>query len=715
MNIRDRNRQLFRLSLLAGAALAVCPVWADDALPEEELRADEVTVYGTSNPIPVFEYPGQVSVVTRDEIERLIPSTPADLMKSVPGVEFSGGPRRTGMVPSIRGLSGDNVLILLDGARQSFSSGHDGRFFLEPDLIQTAEIVRGPASALYGSGAVGGVLAFETSDAADLLRDGETIGARLRAGYQSVNEEASATVTAYGVTGALDALASLSVRQSGDIGLGSGADLPSDDEITSGLAKLGYQFTPALRGELSWQGFSNSAVEPNNGQGTGSTGDPLLDRDVEKSIDADTLRGQLTFNPETDLIDARATVYRQVTNVDEYDETIPRTTGREIETTGFSARNASRFDLGGVATTLTIGGDWYEDTQTGTDTDTVTGIRGGVPNASAEFTGLFAQVEAELDQPLGLPGQLILIPGIRYDEFESSSELNAETASREEISPRFAASYGPVNWFRLFASYAEGFRAPSVNELYLDGVHFSVPHPTLFNPATGSMVFVNNNFIPNANLKPETSETVEIGFGLDFQNLVAQGDRLQGKISWYESDVEDLINLGVDFTYDPTCFVGPTFFPCTAGTTYSDNVSSAELSGVELEAAYEAEAFYANLSFSSIEGTDLTTGEDLGTLTPDRLVVDLGWYTPDRDVRIGSRFRFAGDYERQDGSGAIVEAREGYSVVDLYASWSPGFADSLRVDFGIENVFDEDYERVFEGVSEPARNFKIAASYQFGG
>ncbi|MAK62692.1 MAG: TonB-dependent receptor [Ponticaulis sp.] len=708
-----------RLVLLAGVAtlsLSAAAQTASEAPEkEQEQRQETISVYGTSNPIPVFEYPGQVTVIDRDAIDRLIPSTPADLMKSVPGVEFSGGPRRTGMVPSIRGLSGENVLILLDGARQSFISGHDGRFFLDPALIQSAEIVRGPASALYGSGAVGGVLAFETADAADLLREGESFGARVRAGYQSVNEESFGSLTAYGVQGGFDGVVNLSMRQSSDIELGSGADLPSDDEITSGLAKLGYQFTPALRGEVSWQGFSSTALEPNNGQGTGATGDPLLDRDVDKDIDAQTWNGGLSFNPDSDLIDARLTVYQQTTSVDEFDGTIPRTTGREIETTGFSARNAARFTLGNVATTLTFGGDWYEDSQTGFDTDTATGVRGGVPNASAEFMGVFAQLEADIEAPLGLPGNLILIPGVRFDEFESSSETATETASNDEVSPRFAASYGPVSWFRVFGSYAEGFRAPSVNELYLDGVHFSVPHPTLFNPAMGSLVFVNNNFIPNPNLKPETSETVELGFGVDFRNLATKGDRLQGKISWYESDVEDLINLGVDFTYDPTCFAGPSFFPCAAGTTLSDNVSSAELSGVELEAAYEAKQFYGRLTYSSIDGTDLTSGADLGTLTPDRASLDLGWLSSDEAIRMGTRFRIASDFERQDGAGGVVEERDGYSVVDLYASWAPGFATGLRFDAGIENLFEEDYERTFEGVSEPGRNFKIAASYQFGG
>ena len=210
-----------------------------------------------------------------------------------------------------------------------------------------------------------------------------------------------------------------------------------------------------------------------------------------------------------------------------------------------------------------------------------------------------------------------------------------------------------MDWLRVFASYAEGFRAPSVNELYLDGVHFSVPHPTLFDPATGQYVFVSNSFIPNPDLKPETSETTEIGFGLDFRDVLGEGDRLQGKVSYYESQVDDLINLGVDFAYDASCFAGPSYFPCTAGVTYSDNVDSAELSGVEAEIAYEADRYFGKLSFSSMEGTDTSTGADLGTLTPDRLALDLGMIFPDQNLRVGTRIQIAGDFERTDGAGGL--------------------------------------------------------------
>ena len=693
--------------------------FADDQPGDEERREDTVTIYGTSNPIPVFEYPGQVSVIGRDDIETFAPSAPSDLLRDVPGVDFAGGPRRTGEAPSIRGLSGENILILLDGARQSFISAHDGRFFLDPEIVSTAEVVRGPASALYGSGAVGGVMAFETVDAADLLREDETWGARLRAGHQTANGETFGTLTAFGNTGNMDALASFGVRQSGDIELGDGSDLPSDDDINTGLVKLGYAFTDALSADISWQRFANSAIEPNNGQGTLGTGDALLDRDVEKDIETNTWRGGLAFNPTSNLIDAKFTVYQSTSSVDEFDPTTPRTTVRDIETTGVSLRNASRFNFDGGELTFTVGGDWYEDEQTGTDTTSTGGDRAGVPNGKSEFTGVFAQLEAEWKEPLGLPGSLIVIPAVRYDEFESASSISSDTSSDDSLSPRLAASYGPSQWFRVFGSYSEGFRAPSINELYLDGVHFPVPHPILFNPQAGQFVFVNNNFVPNPNLKPETSETVEFGFGVDFKDILERGDRFQGKISYYESEVEDLINLTVDFAYDPTCFAAPSFFPCTAGTTNSANVKNAELEGIEAEFAYDSEVIYGRATFASIEGTDSVTGEDVGALTPNRLALDVGVKVPEWKARIGSRLQIAGDYERKALNGSnildVVEERNGYAVLDFYATWKPDFANGVRFDVGVENVFDKEYERVFAGVLEPGRNFKIAASYQFGG
>jgi hemoglobin/transferrin/lactoferrin receptor protein len=683
----------------------------EDAKDEAE---DVITVYGTSNPLPAIAYPGQVSVIDRQELNARLVSTIADGLRDVPGLQFGGGPRRTGQVPTLRGLGRENVLILLDGARQSFLSAHDGRFFLEPDLVARAEVVRGPASALYGSGAVGGVLAFETVDAGDLLGAEVSFGARVRAGYQSVNEEGSGNLTVFGRGGSLDGLASLTIRQSSDIALGSGADLPSDDEVLSGLVKGSWQASEALTVEGSWQRFANEAIEPNNGQGASGLDDGAVD--VEKEIVSDTYRLAAQFDPQSDLIDARLTAYRSETSVDEFDDSVPRLLTREVETNGISLRNASRFSLGGLDLTATLGGDWFEDRQTGTDDQTENRSRGGVPDGEASFIGVFAQLEAVLERPIGLPGELIVIPGIRYDDFKNSSDAAGTDNQDQAVSPRIAASYGPASWLRVFGSYAEGFRAPSLNELFLDGVHFSLPHPVLFDPAgrPPSFAFVSNNFIPNPDLKAERAKTAEVGLGFDFAGLVSKGDRLQAKISYYESDVENLINLAVDVAFEPTCFA-PPFFPCTAGTTESANLNSASLSGVELEARYDSDHLYAYLSYTQIDGEDDATGADLGTLTPNRLALDLGYRAEAVGVTVGTRLQLADEFERQglvDGELALVEERDGYAVVDLYASWVPPFADNLRLDVGIDNVADADFERVFAGVSQPGRNLKASLAYR---
>src|SRR3546814_14263016 len=86
-----------------------------------------------------------VTVIGPQELQTLQPSSPDDILRFVPNVEFLGGPRRTGEVPSIRGFSGPDVIILFDGARQNYKSGHDGQFFIDPSVLKTAQVLRGPA------------------------------------------------------------------------------------------------------------------------------------------------------------------------------------------------------------------------------------------------------------------------------------------------------------------------------------------------------------------------------------------------------------------------------------------------------------------------------------------------------------------------------------------------------------------------------------------
>lgn len=685
---------------MAGAALAALTTgwsggWAADAEEDAALvAADVITVTATRNPTPAFEYPGSVSVIERATIEDLLPSSISDVFSETPGVRFDGGPRRTGETPSVRGIEGEGVVILYDGVRQSFLSGHDGRFFIEPDLLAAAEVVRGPASALYGSGALGGVIALRTLNASDLLADGETMGVRLRGGYQGVSDEWAAGGTIFGrsADGRFEGIASLSWRDAGDIRLGDGNTLQADDEILSGLVKASARLTSALKAEVSWVAYRDDAIEPNNGQGL-TTGDL-----VDKKVTSDTWRAGVSYAPGGNWIDAGLIAYINRGEVKEAELASARVVDRKVDSFGFVFDNRTRFSLGDSAgVVFTYGGEYYEDEQTGTDNMSGDGSRGGVPDATARTYGLFAQAEASLETGFG---KFSLIPAIRYDDFRN--EGDGVEANDGAWSPKVGLSWRPADWLLFYGNYAEAFRAPSFNELFADGIHFIIP--------LGPTVQAPNAFIPNPDIEPERSKSWEVGAGVSFANLLFDGDDLMLKGGYYESDVTNLIDLEVDFVLSPACFSPMAPGTCNAGTSRYINTTNARLDGFEIEMAYESPRLFAAAGYSAVNGVDKDTGAYVGILSPDRLNVTLGVKLPELWLRAGMRAEIAGRFDKVNSP---AQERNAYEKLDLFASWSPasGALKSLRLDLGVDNLFDADYERVFAGVTAPGRNFKAQARW----
>lgn len=697
---------MYHNSTLAGGVSLLALMMAGPALAqttdeETGVETPEVLVItATRTEIPAFDYPGMASAIDAETIELTAPASLDDLLQELPGVEVTGGPRRTGQTLSMRGLSRENVTLLLDGARQNFNSAHDGVVYVDPMILSGVEAVRGPASALYGSGAAGGVIALRTADPDDLLSAGETFGMGAAAGHRSVDGEIRAGLTAYGRGEMFDALAHLTRRESGDIALGSGNDLPADDESLAGLIKLGADLAPGIRGELSWQAFRSDVTEPNNGQGNAGVGglNPL----VEKDVTSDTFQLNAGIAPAGSMLDLQIVAYTGRQGVQERETVSGRVIDRQLDSWGLRADQRFAFTFGGFDAGLTVGGEMYEDEQTGFDSDDPTGTRGGVPDAQSTFQGLFTQLELTGAAPFGLPGEIVLLPGVRWDSFESASVLAADN-SDDQVSGRFGATYAPNQNFRVFANWAQAFRAPSVNELYLDGTHFSLPHPIL-----GAPVFITNEFVANPNLRPESTETIEAGFGLSLRDSVRPGDRLEFKASVYETQAEDLINLSVNFAFPGSCFA-PPFLPCNAGTTNSANIAAATLTGYEAQLHYTSgSGFELSAALSDVDGEDDATGAPLGSLTPIRLFVD-GRYTFDAPrLTFGARAEFAGDFDKTNDPAL---EREGYTVVDLYGRWRP-FADrGLAVSAGVDNVFDEDYSRTVAGASEAGRGFRIDLSW----
>ncbi|MGP1274509.1 MAG: TonB-dependent receptor domain-containing protein [Caulobacterales bacterium] len=692
-----------RAVLLAGAgALALVPASAsanDTDTAQVNEASEVIVVTATRTRLPNFDYPGLASVIDMEWLEAERPSDLADLLQDTPGLEVAGGPRRTGQTLSLRGFGRENIALLVDGARQNFSSAHDGVLFLDPGLLARVETVRGAASALYGSGASGGVIAFETANADTFLQPGQTRGARASVGYRSGNEETRGSAAVFGRNDAVSGLVALSARSSGDIALGSGNDLPADDQVISLLANGEWRVSPALTLSGGILSFRNEVEEPNNGQGAqvAAAGNPLMQKDVE----ADTYRAGLRFAPaDQSLIGFEMTLYRTDGAVDEFDPLASRRVTRDLTTTGIRAENRSEFQLGTLPVALTFGGEWYEDEQTGTDSAVPAGTRGGVPNGTTTFYGAYLQAETEFSA--GGLGRIILLPGVRWDRFESDSDIGGANED-EAVSARFAATWAPVEPVRLFASWSEAFRAPSLNELYLDGTHFSLPHPIL-----GAPRFVTNEFIPNPALRPETSETVEIGAGYTHTGLLTTNDRLEVKGAWFRTRADDLINLAVDFAFSPTCFAPPAFAPCSAGTSFSSNVANAELEGFEIAALYQNGPLTLAGSVYEVDGEDRSTGDPLGSLQPVQGYVRGVWSFDRADI--GARLSFAGDFDNTTAG----NERDGFAVLDVFGSWQPFANRNVSINAGVENVFDTDYERVFASVSEAGRTVRLDLTWTGG-
>ena len=140
-------------------------------------QLDKITVVSRTGESAI-EQMASVSHVDQEQLDRRMAATPQDVLFGVPGVAMQSDANRTASSVNIRGLQDfGRVAVIVDGARQDFQrSGHgtQSMFWLDPELVQQVDVIRGPVANTYGSGAIGGVVMFDTKDADDFLREGET-------------------------------------------------------------------------------------------------------------------------------------------------------------------------------------------------------------------------------------------------------------------------------------------------------------------------------------------------------------------------------------------------------------------------------------------------------------------------------------------------------------------------------------------------------------
>jgi len=727
---------LAALAAAAGPALAEDPAMAATASDPSQLPP--VSVLATRTEIRVDESPATVTVITAEQIEAELATDIKDLIRFEPGVSVVSQPARFGAALgttgragnegfTIRGMGGDRVLMIVDGVRVPdgfvFGAQSVGRGgYADLDLMRSVEILRGPASALYGSDGVAGAVAFTTKDPSDLLRPGESFGARGRVGYNSADEGLTTSAVIAGSSGAFSGLLAWTGRDSHEtetqgvvdgVGAARTEANPMDNSSDAILAKAVWDVAPGHRLRASYDWFDG-----------GMTADVLSGRSatvLQLLADDTTTRSGWSLGWRGDdvlgLERGQFTVYgqeaesRQFTFEDRTpaaDRTRDNTFDNEVF--GVSADFTKAYG----AHRLTFGGDWSETTQQGVRDGAVppfgeTFPTSAFPKTDYTLGGVFVQDEISL-----LGGDLRIIPAIRWDRYELTTADDplypaaAADQSDDHVSPKLGVVWWGHDNFGLFANWGEGFKAPT---------------PSQVNNFFGNLAF---GYIsaPNPDLRPETSQSVE--FGARVRDLPLFGGRVSGQAVVLQSEFEDFISQQV---------VSGSFTPADPAVYQWINFTDVEIQGFEARAdAWWDNGMSARFAFAWADGETTSAGvtTTLPTIDPVKVVFGLGYDEP--AGRFGGQaivtWSDAKDPSDTDGLGchdpdpAIgCAVGDDFALLDLTAYWNVN--DRVTARIGVFNVLDETYSwwsdvrgvaadsAVIDAYTQPGRNVGLSLALRY--
>jgi hemoglobin/transferrin/lactoferrin receptor protein len=703
--------------LLLGTSLAAIAASgaASPAQAQFSQVLDPITVVATKTEEKAIESLAAVSVRRQADFDQTMPVKPSDLFFGMPGVSFAERGDDPASAINIRGLQDfGRVAVVIDGARQNFQkSGHNanGAFYLEPELLSGVDVVRGPVANIYGSGAIGGVVSFQTKDVNDVLKPGERWGI-LGHGMIGTNQgQGLVSLFAAGrPNDNIDIFAGGTYRthsaaEAGTNGgpipgiaplLGPGSEIPgSNYDITTGIAKVTVR--PAEGHQIKVGGITLDATYTTFSGTPSATASQFQTTNRNNIVTA----GWRYSKPDDNLFDWDANVYWTENNQHQLKTAGSNNTSTgnvgdtrdfHLATIGTDIHNTSRFVLGESRHAITLGVDAFRDevkvVDPGGAQDSFT------PSGNRSVYGGFVQWKANYRTWLEVIGAL------RYDAYELNG--NGVGSSGDRLSPKITVGVTPIAGITPYVTYAEGYRAPALTETIADG-----GHPPFANFPGAPPGFV---FVPNPTLRPEVGKTKEAGINLKFDNILMADDKFRGKFNVYRNDVDDYIDA---VQFGPINFWGiPSFFQY-------QNVAQARLEGVELETMYDAGAWFLGVSASHVRGTNVATGMPLANIPADQIATTAGVRFWDRKVTVAVRWaavasKKAGDIPDVDGDGAPdfipVPA---YNLVNLYIGYQPN--ENVLAGLSVENLLNEYYVRYPEIFPQAGITVKASLKVRLAG
>lgn len=614
----------------------------------------------------------------------------SDFLNVVPGVTI-GGTSSVNQRIRIRGLEDSNLKVTIDGARQEGKLFyHMGDITIDPDLLKQAEVAVGNNSVTLGNDALGGAVAFTTVDAADLLKPGQKIGAKLKAAYASNNDELLTSATVYGApTDNVDLLAYYGKRDTSSGEDGSGRELFEDSESESFLLKAGAYINDDHHVGASFSRTDKEGTFPFRPDFPGRDGDP-----IPQKVKRDTYTLDYKFNPVSSLIDVDTTIYQTETQISR-DNDSKISPGYDwnakVKTTGGKIENTSVIDANSGRHKLIAGLEHYKkqsDFYTAKDSATKLPASG---EDSAKNTSVYLEDQWKM-------GKFSLTPGVRYDRYEAP-EFVAGGKTYDNVVGALAASYEIAPRTQVFASYTQLFNGPDLSQ-------------AIFN-RDGAGTVVNND------LKAEEGDNTEVGIVTTLRDLTTANDALQLSGKYFETNIENYIEF---IRSGLSC--GPNLANNCQGAVNKDE--DYKIKGVELAADYKMDNFSMGLSYAHARSKGKDTGKTIysqtgtGSDTGDKYMVSLA-YQPTDTTELGWRSTYVAAVTLDTAEKGEF-TKPNYDVHDIFMNYSPSQIEGLKATVGVYNIFDETYNSHASRYDasddkftdfEPGRNIKASLTYQF--
>ena len=625
-----------------------------------ETTLPPVFVTSTRTETPIEQVTTSASVITAKDIEAQQAETVLEVLRNVPGVDVvQSGSRGNNTAVFIRGAESDQVLILIDGVEvNSTTVGAFNFAHLTTENIERIEIIRGAGGALYGSQAIGGVINIITKKGRGPLE----LGLSTEGGNGATHRQ---VVTLAGALGKLGYSFSGARMESDGF-------RPFNDDYrnlaTSG--RLDYQFAEdaALKGIFRFNKTDVGLFNSNNFVPNGR--DPNSREALTQYLGK--VEWEQRIQQGWDYRIAGSIFKEHIKDSDDPDPL------RDCQFFGFpcDSKTRSRFrpQIGTAEfqtnyrfadwSTTTFGTEFKRrKASTSSSSD---GVSLGEINKAIRNIGYYVQEQIKL-----MGDRLIVVPAVRLDDHQTFGT---------EWSPSISSSYFfPETGTRLKAGYAEGFKAPTLNELF-------------FPAGFGCAAF------GNPDLGPEKSWELNAGV-----EQTVFSDRIKVAGTFFHREVSDLIGTGP--TPDPT---DPAF--CVR----AENLGRARFDGVEwlidlkLFSFLSLGANYTYLDWDTADGKLLRRPRHRGNVN---LNYSYERFRMNFDVNIAGRRD-----DLKSTTGADIK-KAGYVRFDLAGSYQLPVKLDLVKDvslFGkIENLFDKKYEEA-DGFRARPINFLLGVRGTFG-